>query len=375
MNDERVLDVLHVASGDLWAGAEVQLLTLARALSARPDESVSVIVLNHGRLEQELRNSGINVIVLDESELNGFRILYRLVHIIRQLKPDIVHTHRLKENILGSIAALSRRDTMSMRTVHGAPEHPPAWWKLPKLMLVLLDRCCGKYLQSKIVVVSEDLAEYMESFYSSKQIHVIENGIQITAQSSEHTPPQKVESTFKVGMAGRLAPVKRADLFIQTAKHFIDEHPDIQISFHIHGDGPLRRQLENLNMATGINEYVVFEGHSDNFQEELRKLDILLLTSDHEGLPMVLLEAMSLQVPIIAHATGGIPKLLDDGNCGILVYKQEAAAYAHEIYKLLNNPGYRRRLAQYALQNVLDHYTDTQNATAYHNLYSEILTT
>ncbi|MFW2438942.1 MAG: glycosyltransferase [Arenicellales bacterium] len=127
MSKDCPLKVMHVASGDLWAGAEVQLSTLARALHAMPDTSVSVILLNYGRLEQELKKSGINVIVLDESKLNGFQILYRIAQIIRKQKPGIVHTHRLKENILGSIAAHSVSRTVSMRTVHGAPEHPPPW--------------------------------------------------------------------------------------------------------------------------------------------------------------------------------------------------------------------------------------------------------
>ena len=156
------LKVLHVASGDLWAGAEVQLFTLAKALHTESDTSVSVVLLNYGRLEQDLQNIGIRVIVLDESKLNGLQILRQLVHTIREQKPDVIHTHRLKENILGSIAAFIVGKTASLRTVHGAPEHRPPWWKFPKRMLFLLDRICGRYMQRKIVAVSDDLASILE---------------------------------------------------------------------------------------------------------------------------------------------------------------------------------------------------------------------
>ena len=106
MDESRTINVLHIASGDLWAGAEVQLFTLAKALNNKQDINISVVLLNHGTLEQKLLRNGINVIVLDESALNGFQILWRLFTAIREIQPDVIHTHRVKENILGSVAAL-----------------------------------------------------------------------------------------------------------------------------------------------------------------------------------------------------------------------------------------------------------------------------
>ncbi|MFW2438941.1 MAG: hypothetical protein ACN4GR_06165 [Arenicellales bacterium] len=97
-------------------------------------------------------------------------------------------------------------------------------------MLVLLDRVCGKYLQRKIVAVSEDLAGILERYYSKNQICVIENGIDLSAIHREHPSSpttDKDQKTFKIGLAGRLVPVKRVDLFIQTAQHFVRDHPDI----------------------------------------------------------------------------------------------------------------------------------------------------
>ena len=119
------INVLHIASGDLWAGAEVQLFTLAKALNNRKDIDISVVLLNHGMLEQKLLNEGIDVNVLDESTLNGFQILLQLIYIVREIKPDVIHTHRVKENVLGSVAALFN-NIPTIRTQHGAPEHKPA---------------------------------------------------------------------------------------------------------------------------------------------------------------------------------------------------------------------------------------------------------
>jgi len=375
MSKNPPLTVLHIASGDLWAGAEVQLYTLARTLHANPNVRVHLVLLNHGRLEQECLNAGINVTIFDESELNGLQILRLLIHLIREQRPDVVHTHRLKENILGSIAAATSRKTVSVRTGHGAPEHRLPWWHFPKRMIFLLDRLCGRHLQCKIVAVSDDLASILAADFPSKQICVIENGVDLEAILKDHSSSTFQEDnrgTFKIGLAGRLVPVKRVDIIIQTALYLMNSHPDMKVSFHVFGDGPMRDELEKLSEKSGTDKLVSFEGHCDDMLKELQQLDVLLMTSDHEGLPMILLEAMALQTPIIAHAVGGIPKLLDDGSCGVLVYKQDGASYAKEVYKLYTSPETRSKIAKSALQHVIQNNSALQNANSYYDVYTEI---
>jgi len=369
------LNVLHVASGDLWAGAEVQLFTLAKALHTISGTTVSVVLLNYGRLERELHNAGIKVIVLDESKLNGLRILRQLIHIIQDQKPDVIHTHRLKENILGSIAAFMTGNTPSLRTVHGAPEHRLSWWKLPKRMLNALDRYCGWFLQQKIVAVSDDLASILENDFPADKICVVENGIDLTTIHKDNQFPAHKEDNrgvFKVGLAGRLVPIKRVDIFIQTALYLNKNYPDLHANFPIFGDGPMRNELEKLSQKSGTEKIVSFMGQCEDMLQELQQLDVLMITSDHEGLPMILLEAIALQIPIIAHAVGGIPQLLDYGNCGILVHKQDGAVYAKEIYQLSNNPEARSKIVKNALQRVTKNYSSSRNASSYYSAYTAI---
>ena len=130
---------------------------------------------------------------------------------------------------------------------------------------------------------------------------------------------------------GRLVPVKRVDIFIAAARYLLEQKPDPGIRFYVIGDGPLREELESLSHKSGTERIVHFLGHQDDILRHIQDLDALMMTSDHEGLPMVLLEAMALRVPIIAHRTGGIPGLLDQGTCGILVDNQDPAAYARAI--------------------------------------------
>jgi glycosyltransferase involved in cell wall biosynthesis len=380
MNKNRPIRVLHIASGDLWAGAEVQLFTLSKALNNLKDIKIDVVLLNHGLLKQKLHESHIDVTVLDESELNGFQIFLQLIGVIRKIQPDVIHTHRGKENILGSIAALFS-NIPTLRTAHGASEHKPAWHHFPKRLISFTDWFCGRFLQRKIIAVSNDLAEILQNDFPADRISVIENGIDLTSLKSRSTsveqePVNSYTETnvrpFKVGIAGRLVPVKRVDLFIEAAADLFNAHPELDISFHIFGDGPLRLDLEALNQKLGTDKALHFEGHCENIHQELANLDILLITSDHEGLPMVLLEAMALKIPIIAHAVGGIPTVLDEGECGLLVSEHQAAAYSDAIYHLIKNPENRKKYIDNAYNRVTCFYSSEQNANAYHVIYKQL---
>jgi len=374
MTANNITHVLHIASGDLWAGAEVQLFTLVKKLQATADIKIDVILLNPGRLEQELREIGANVTIIDETRLNSLLILFHLIHLLRQMSPDIVHTHRLKENILGSIAAKLSGHIPCIRTAHGAPEYPSGWRHIHQRLFLLADWFCGRYLQCCIIAVSDDLGEILAKDYPAKKIHVINNGIDVAEleQAALVTAATKTENvSYKIGIAGRLSPVKRVDIFIRTAKLLLAECPELNLSFHIYGDGPLRKELEILNQQLNTSSRVTFEGHCENIHLEVQQLDLLLMTSDHEGLPMVLLEAMALRTPIIAHAVGGIPELLGKGSCGLLVQQQKPENYMEKIQDILNDKNHYLDIVSKAYSRVHEHYSADKNALSYRKIYKQ----
>lgn len=374
MSNAKTIKILNIASGDLWAGAEVQLFTLVTTLNKRQDVSVEVVLLNHGTLEQKLIENNISVTVIDESRLNGFQILRQLVATISESKPDIVHTHRIKENTLGSIAALFS-STPTVRTSHGAPEHKPAWHSAAKRLILFTDWFCGRFLQKKIIAVSDDLSKILRQDFPAEKIEVIENGIDLpTPDSSASKKNTHVENqNYRIGIAGRLVPIKRVDLFIKTAAALSKTYPELHCSFHIFGEGPLHSELTALSKKLRTNKIVYFEGHCDNMRKQLASLDALLITSDHEGLPMILLEAMSHKIPVISHAVGGIPATLDQGKCGILVSEQQAESYADAIYQLMNNSETRNDYINKAFNRVSSVYSSTNNADKYYLLYKQLL--
>jgi L-malate glycosyltransferase len=116
------LRVTHLASGDLWAGAESQLVNLVLALRANPAVDPDVVLLNGGLLAQRLRNADIRVTILDERRLGAMAIVRALRAHAAHRRTQVLHTHRYKENVLGSAIRLSQHGLRTMRRLHGAPE-------------------------------------------------------------------------------------------------------------------------------------------------------------------------------------------------------------------------------------------------------------
>jgi L-malate glycosyltransferase len=365
----RPLRVLHVISGDLWAGAEVQAATLLAAL--RSDVIVAAALMNDGVLASRLRSLDIPVSILDESRLNGAQILLALRQLMLTWRPDVVHTHRTKENILGSLANRLAGNVPCVRTVHGASEDTSSGWRRRvKSGIAAVDRWCGSHLQQRIVAVSPELATKLKRRFAARQIVTIENGVDIAAVRTGVHPVEFRDRTSRalhIGISGRLVPVKRVDLFLECAALVRAARPECDWRFHVFGDGPLREQLERQAQRIDIDNITTFHGHRDDSVACLASLDALVICSDHEGLPMVLLEALVVGTPVLAHATGGMVDVLKDGAAGRLVHDHSAAGYA-EALPLLIAAGVPDR----ATIRVPDRFTATHNKQAIESLYRQL---
>src|SRR5437867_2914963 len=119
--------VCHVMSADLWAGAEVQVATTLSYLVERSDVDAIAVLLNEGRLAEELRQLGVEVAVVDEHLHSSLAILRFLVRFLRKRQVDIVHTHRYKDTVLGAVAAKLVGVPHVIRTVHGLREPMRGW--------------------------------------------------------------------------------------------------------------------------------------------------------------------------------------------------------------------------------------------------------
>lgn len=370
-----VLCVAHIASGDLWGGAEAQLYSLAKELNRSSAISLYVILLNHGILEQRLRDCGVEVIVVDETKFSSVQVLFRLYRILADIRPNILHTHRQKENVLGSLAMLFLGNCKSLRTVHGQAEFSLRLWQVHKRFYRLLDWFCGRVLQDRIVAVSEELGILLARQFTPQKVGVVYNGVDvdevINRSRLQISLPGSAEA-FKVAFVGRLVPVKRVDVFIDIAKELLSEDKD-RYRFYVFGEGPLQKELDAQIRAANIGCYIYRMGFTEDLAAYLVRMNTLVITSNHEGLPISLLEALVLGVPVLAHAVGGIPELLNDGKYGELVSTQHPMDYAKKIRALAEDRGRARRKTNDGCARVVELCSARHGAENYMKIYRSLL--
>lgn len=229
LSETPIQRVMHIISGDLWAGAEVQAYTLLSELRGRCE--LSVVLLNSGRLADELARLEIPVTILDERKLGSLTILFSLRRLIRNFRPHIIHTHRQKENILGSIANLLSVRAKCLRTSHGAPEFTP---KGRQRLQVALNNYVGRYLQQGVIAVSHELHDKLAGIFPAKKIHIIRNGIDVSAVKAAAGLAdfrQAMPNYTHIGIVGRLEPVKRVDIFLAIIPLLMKRLPERKFCF------------------------------------------------------------------------------------------------------------------------------------------------
>jgi L-malate glycosyltransferase len=369
----RALRVLHIASGDLWAGAEVQAFTLISHLARMPETEVAAVLMNDETLAHRLRSIGISTYVLDEQRVHSLEIFLKLAKVLRSWQPDVIHTHRRKENILGSIANRLCSNVPCVRTVHGGNELTgvKGWKGASSRALTSLDHLCGRALQQRMIAVTEELGVRMREDFPVEKIAVIENGVDFEEVRMEKgiAEYRLADPDVKhIGIAGRLVEVKRVDLFIETAALLIREHAELRLKFHVFGDGPMRQSLEELSDRLETGDNVVFHGHRKDMATCVGGLDVLLICSDHEGMPMISLEAASLGVPMVAHAVGGLLHVVPEE---FLITRHDPVGYRDGILRALGPDS--RDIAERRANATLSQFSAQRNAERVRALYEHLV--
>lgn len=348
--------VCHVAVGDLWAGAEVQLKVLLSQLVARPEFKLSVVLFNAGRLEKEIKGLGIPVRVLPEARWGGLRILSELIREFRRSGVQLVHTHKYKDTILAAPAAKLCGIPHVVRTVHGLSEPFHGWQALKMNLYESIERSVHRHCVDAIIGVSSQIeAKYRTEGHRSL-VTCIRNGIEIDAEPIQIDRARLRQDlgidpeTCLIGTIGRLTPVKGIPYLLQAASLLYRQ--GVRVKVLLVGDGAIRAELHAQARDLGIGENVVFLGHREDTRELMKAVDIFALPSLSEGIPMALLEAMAASCAIVASRVGGVPEVIEDGVEGILVEPKAANAIAEGCRRLLRAPDAAKRMGELARKRV-----------------------
>lgn len=366
------MNILHIISGDLWGGAETMAYSLCVELSKDPHNSINVILFNHGKLEKHLSDSGVSTLVLDERKYSNLQILLKTLSYIKTIAPDIIHTHKHKENVIGSFASLITR-TPSIRTVHGESEHEITLKDGSKYLFKKLNYFTGRYIQNFIVAVSHNLSRKLSRIYPRDKIATIQNGINLETHIPTYFNKKKTPNNILViAIIARLVHVKRIDIFITIAKLLLAED-ERQYEFRIYGDGPLLNEMKNLSRTYKIQHSVKFMGFVNDINTALQDIDILLITSEHEGLPMNLLEGIMAGAFVISHDVGDIRKVLCDGQCGILIESLTPEDFASAVKYIAKHQRIAKDKSIKAASNVKSNYSSMNMASYYISLYKRAI--
>jgi sugar transferase (PEP-CTERM/EpsH1 system associated) len=295
----------------------------------------------------------------------------RLRQVFGKLQPHVVHTHQIGALFYAGPAAQRAGVPVVVHTEHGkhfADRRRTRW----------LGRLAGRYAD-RFCCVSRDIAREVTRarIVPARKIEVVVNGVDTSrfhrpggAEQLRHElgiPPNAVV----IGTVGRLNEIKRHDLLIRGFAHLATQHGDLHLL--VVGDGPLRRELEQLAAAIVPPGRVHFTGYQSEPQRFLQVMNVFALTSRSEGMPLAILEAWAAGVPVVASSVGGVPELVDEGKTGLMFPCDDALALSQAIGQLLRDPDLAGSLATAGRVTVQSRFSLAITVSNYERLYFETL--
>lgn len=365
------MKIVHLVIGGDVAGGEAIALALARAARDRGDD-VTFVVPQPGALVDSVRAEGMSVEVLSFRRTYQLGKVFRLAGLLRRRRADVLHTHTLVAgNVLGRAAArLAGVPVISHLHIenHFRPATRP--------LLRLLDNASAR-LCAHLLAVSEDTRRaYERQGYPKGRIEVLYNGVELDSPAAARDVRGELgipAAAPLVGEVARLCDVKGQRELIQ-ALASVPEAWLLLVGADLERDGAFQAELEGHADVLGVRERVVFAGRRTDAAEILGQVDVVVLPSWTEGLPLVLLEGMARRRAVVATPVGGTPELVLDEKTGLLVPPRDPGALADAIKRLLADPSLRARLGEAGHRRVAERFSADSMCRRVLELYDEVVT-
>jgi glycosyltransferase involved in cell wall biosynthesis len=373
------MKILHlIDSGGLY-GAEIMLLNLMKEQERKGLIPVLGSIRRHQEpsqkaIEAQARDDGLQV--AEFAMINGPNIFgaTRIIRHAKENKFDVIHCHGYKANILMGLMPASYRRIPYIVTLHGWTSRS-IWTRI--WFYEWLDALMARRAD-RIVMVSSAIKKGPRVRLMGLNGFVVHNGIPDSSDNAKKEIPVISDlkdfcgKDFTIGTISRLTAEKGVELLIRSVANVI--HEDLSASLVVIGDGRDRRFLEKLTHALGIKDKVLFTGYIPHADSYLSLLNIFVISSFTEGLPISLLEAMRSGTPVIATKVGGIPEVLDYGRCGMLVESGNEADLSEAILKLYHSDDMRKTLSAAARKRFEEQFTIDKMESRYREIYGEVCT-
>lgn len=352
------IKILHIITHLELGGAQKTTLGLIKRLDKEKFEVH--FISSSGHLAEEVRKvEGIRFKLIPHLKskinlLNDFIVFVKLFNYIKNNCFDIVHTHSPKAGFLGRWSAKLAKAPIVIYTVHGFPfyknQNP-----IFKKIYIFLERITAKVTDKLIVVCKSDLNKGISAKIGSKEKYILINeGIENKEENQESLSDNRLHIHYSfplIGMVACLKPQKSPLDFVKVA--FLVKEKFSHAKFILVGGGPLYKKIKKEIIRLGLENNFYLLGWRKDAYRIISLFDIFVLTSIWEGLPLVILEAISLGKPIVAAKVDGINELIEEGKNGFLIEPGKYRNFAEKINLLLENENLRKKISRNNLNSEL----------------------
>jgi len=364
--------VLQLISSGGYYGAENMLLNLCASQQKSGCENSLMLFYNvhapNVEFYERARRRGLSVRMVHCQGRADWRAVRQIEECIQEDGIQLLHTHGYKADLYGYVAA-RRSGKPIVATCHN--------WVGGTAALGIynrLDRMALKRFQG-LAAVSDSVAQrLLDSGVSAKKIRTIANGIDVgTFERARPLSVFEFDGSKVVGMVARLDLQKGFEYLLRAARELCTALPALKVV--IVGEGPDRQAIESMVQRFGLQSHVILAGQHSDMAGIYAAMDIFVLPSLNEGLPMTILEAMAASRPVVATRVGAIPKVIKDGETGLLVDPCDVDGLRNALSSLLTDSDLCRRLGSAGHEWVSRNYTSEAMALKYRQMYDEVLST
>jgi glycosyltransferase involved in cell wall biosynthesis len=306
----------------------------------------------------------------------------RLVQLIREVRPDVLHTHTAKAGAVGRAAALlagSARPPVVVHTFHGhvlrgyfTEKRTRAFQRIEQTLARSSDALIAVSPQ-----VRDDLVRL--GVAPASKIAVIRLGLDLeqrvrrdrSGRAEVRRQLGVPDESFLIGWLGRMTEIKRAEDLLAAFARLRAEGTEADLA--LVGDGPLRRLLERTARKLGVDDRTHFVGFREQVAEFYSAFDAVALTSANEGTPVTVIEALASGVPVVATDVGGVSDVVHHGRSGFLVPAADVGAIADRLGRLAADPELRLRMGEQGREHVVPRYSVPRLVEDVDRLYRTLL--
>lgn len=333
-------------------GVEHHVLDLAQSLRASVD--VVVVAARGGWLDGRAKSAGLEVLTVPEPSGNAdLRTLVSTRAALKQSRARIVHSHLARSDWYAWLATRGLKDVVLMSTEHGISDDRPDMYGGPVKRFA---HQIGHRLRLRdtavTIAVSQATARALMGRYARLRKSppvVIRPGIDTDRFRSIRGPGREAGQPLRVATIGRLAPEKGMSVLVGAVAICRDR--GVLLDVTVAGSGPLRVSLEEQSRELALDRCIRFVGHVDDVTQILADCDVLAVPSLAENLPLVVLEALSAGVPVVASDVGGVSEVVSPGVNGLLVPPSSDTGLAEALVLLAQNDALVQSMSQAAFES------------------------